>query len=166
MFDSLFDLMFDSLFYLLFLNIAGQSAINAFFCNTANPVRSSRVQNYNNNCKYAKNRVKYRATASKISTFYVLHDTIIVLCIINNIAGDADALRGPHKSVDVAGCSKRGESLWHEQNSLSSCIVNNTIWHQLYYSLSPSFGGVGEVFFFMWLGESLSRWMTYRLIAY
>ena len=58
MFDSLFDLMFDSLFYLLFLNIAGQSAINAFFCNTANTVRSSRVQKYNNYCKYAKNRVK------------------------------------------------------------------------------------------------------------
>ena len=34
----------------------------------------------------------FRVTASKVSIFYVLHDSIIVLCIINSIAGDADAL--------------------------------------------------------------------------
>ena len=33
-----------------------------------------------------------RATASKVGIFYVLYDGVIVFCIINSIAGDADAL--------------------------------------------------------------------------
>ena len=56
------------------------------------------------------------ATASKVSIFYVLHDSIIILCITNSIVGDADALRGPRKSVDVAGCSPRPWAVWYKLN--------------------------------------------------
>ena len=33
-----------------------------------------------------------RATASEVSIFYVLYDGVIVFCIINSIARDADTL--------------------------------------------------------------------------
>ena len=56
------------------------------------------------------------ATAPKVGIFYVLHGSIIVLCVINSIAGDADALRGPCKSVDVAGCSPRPRAVWYKLN--------------------------------------------------
>ena len=118
LFDLLFYLMFDSLFYLLFdlmfLNVAGQSAINAFFCNTANPVRSSRVQKYNNYCKYAKNRVK---TQGNRLTMLCMGDDAARVVIHKQ---HPEYLRGPHKSVDVAGCSHRGRvrprlrSVWHK----------------------------------------------------
>ena len=55
-----------------------------------------------------------RATASNISAFTHCKNALLEFLVINGTAGDTDALRGPRKSVDVAGCSLRPRSVWYK----------------------------------------------------
>ena len=54
------------------------------------------------------------ATALNISIFIFNHIFNIRIYFINGITGDADALRGPRKSVDGAGCSPRPWAVWYK----------------------------------------------------
>ncbi len=50
----------------------------------------------------------------KIDTFLCLMETTRLASLMCTGYGDADALRSPRKTVDVAGCSPRPRSVWHK----------------------------------------------------